>query len=110
MRKRQDGQGTQRLVNRKNLCNSPSPSGRELEGGGIHPHVTPDLIRGSPIKGEEIYTELCGRLVAGALKDARLARAEKLVLIHLGPEVGVRKLSEFSKEVVWGRDMLSLEI
>ena len=48
--------------------------------------------------------------VAGALKDARLARVEKLVLIHLGPEVGVRKLSGFSGEVVWGRDMLTLEI
>jgi len=48
------------MVNHKNLCNFPSPGGRELEGGRIHPHLTPDLIRGSPLKGEEIYTELCG--------------------------------------------------
>ena len=29
------------MVNRKNLYNSPSPGGRELEGGGPHPHLSP---------------------------------------------------------------------
>ena len=41
------------VVNRKNLHNSPSPGVRELEGGGIHHHLTPDLIRSSPIQGED---------------------------------------------------------
>ena len=42
------------MANHKNLYNSPSPGGRELEGGGIRPHLTTDLIRGPPIEGEEI--------------------------------------------------------
>ena len=29
------------IVNRKNLYHFPSPGGRELEGGGIHPHLNP---------------------------------------------------------------------
>ena len=33
--------GGEIIVNRKISYNSPSPGGRELEGGGIHPHLNP---------------------------------------------------------------------
>jgi hypothetical protein len=29
------------VLNRKTSYNSPSPGGRELEGGGFHPHLNP---------------------------------------------------------------------
>ncbi|RLC70560.1 MAG: hypothetical protein DRI26_06880 [Chloroflexi bacterium] len=49
--------------------------------------------------------------ISQALEEAQLAEVKKLVLVHLGTGVRRRKpLGEFSGEVVWGRELLTLEI
>ena len=50
--------------------------------------------------------------IVEALEDARQAQVRKLVLIHLGLEIGINKIKKFPKfaEVIWGRDGLTLDV
>ena len=72
------------IVSHRIRHNPPSPCGREIEGGEIHPHLNPlpsrerrnsaegrvfpvegeekQDTKSSPLEGEDFYMKLCGRL------------------------------------------------